>query len=103
MATPWKLLCGSAAGTSHEARGEGCQDYAHAVILAEDRSPVLVAACADGAGSASRAALGAKLACLGFVHLACEALRLGLTIPEIDARQALCWQERVRALLSLEA
>jgi hypothetical protein len=101
--TPWKLLCGSAAGTSHQRQGDGCQDYAHGVVLATGHSPVLVAACADGAGSASQAALGARLACLAFIHLACEAFREGLPVQDIDARRTLGWHERVRGLMSLEA
>ena len=43
MMAPWKLLCGSTAGTSHERRGDGCQSYAHGVPLAIGNSSVLVA------------------------------------------------------------
>jgi hypothetical protein len=75
----WRLLAGSAAGTSHLARGEGCQDYGHAVTV----GGVLVAACADGAGSASHAADGARLACLGFLHAAAEAVRRGEAVDVI--------------------
>jgi hypothetical protein len=103
MTPSWKLLCGSAAGTSHERRGDGCHDYAHGVVLAAGDSPVLVAACADGASSVGQAALGARLACLGYIRLACEALRDGLPVQDIDARRVLAWHERVRRLMSLEA
>src|SRR5579884_307004 len=103
MTPPWKLLCGSVVGTSHERRGEPCQDYAHGVLLAAGESPVLVAACADGASSAAHAAVGARLACLGMVRVACEALRAGLPAPDVDARCLLRWHERVRGALSLEA
>src|SRR2546421_695399 len=92
---PWKILCGSSAGTSHEQRGDGCQDYAHCITLAMGSSSVLVAACADGAGSASQAALGARVACLGIIRLASAALRDGLSIQDIDARCALRWHEEV--------
>jgi hypothetical protein len=103
MISPWKLLYGSAAGTSHARRGEECQDYAHGVILTTENSSVLVAACADGAGSAPQAALGSRLACLGFIRLACADLRDGLSVRDIDAPCALRWHERVRGLMSLEA
>jgi hypothetical protein len=73
------------------------------VILEGNGSPVLVAACADGAGSASQADLGARLACLGFIRLACAALRDGLPVEDIDAHRLLDWYERVRGLISLEA
>jgi hypothetical protein len=62
-----------------------------------------VAACADGASSAAEAALGARLACLGFVRLACEALRDGLDVQDIDARRVFGWHEQIRGLMSLEA
>jgi hypothetical protein len=62
-----------------------------------------VAACADGAGSASHASLGAKLACLGFIRLASEALRDGLAVLDIDARRVLGWHESVRRMMSLHA
>jgi hypothetical protein len=103
MQPAWKVLCGSAAGTSHMERGDSCQDYAHGVVLATGSSVVLVTACADGAGSASQPAVGARLACLGFIRLASEALRDGKLVQDIDARQALYWHERVRGLMSLEA
>jgi hypothetical protein len=103
MAPPWKLLCGSAAGTSHQRRGDGCQDYAHGVVLDTGNSSILVAACSDGAGSAPQAALGARLAALGFIRFASEALRGGLFIQDIDAQLALRWHEQIRGIMSLEA
>ena len=103
MTTPWKLLAGSAAGTSHERRGEPCQDYAHALLVEGGAAPALVVACADGAGSASQAGLGARLACLTFVRLASAALRDGLPITAIDSGHVLGWHERIRGQLSLEA
>jgi hypothetical protein len=103
MMPAWKLLYGSAAGTSHERLGDPCQDYAHGVILAAGNSAVLVAACADGAGSAFQASLGARLACLGFIRVASEALRDGLPVRDIDVQRVLGWLERVRGVMSLEA
>jgi hypothetical protein len=99
----WKLLNGSAVGTSHERLGESCQDYAHATVIYADTSPNLVIACADGAGSASHARLGAKVACLSFVRLAAESLRGGLPVEEVSVSQMHEWHARVRGQLSLEA
>jgi hypothetical protein len=103
MDSSWKLLGGSVVGTSHEKLGESCQDYAHGVVVVVGMSSYLVVACADGAGSASHASLGAKAACLGFIRLASESLRGGLSLHEIEARQMLDWHRRVRGQLSLEA
>jgi hypothetical protein len=103
MTSPWKFLCGSAAGTSHLRLGESCQDYAHGVVVNSGSDPVLVAACADGAGSASQPALGARMACLGIIRMAAEALRDGLGVGDLDARRVLGWHDRVRGLMSLEA
>jgi protein phosphatase 2C-like protein len=102
MGSPWKILSGSAVGTSHERQGEPCQDYAQATI-AEVTPPVLVAVCADGAGSAAHARLGARLAGLGFIRTASQQLRDGLSVPQIDARQMLRWHAQVRGWMSLEA
>jgi hypothetical protein len=102
MRSPWKILAGSAVGTSHERLGESCQDYAQATI-AEATPRVLVAACADGAGSASHAGLGARIACRGLIRAAAERLRDGLAVSQIDSRQMLRWHAQVRGCLSLEA
>src|SRR5262245_1448783 len=103
MHPPWNVLFASVAGTSHERRGESCQDYAHALLVTGGGSPVLVAACADGAGSAAHAFLGARLACLTFIGQASEDLGAGLAVRDIDAGRVVGWHERVRGRLSLEA
>lgn len=103
MPAPWKLLCHSAIGSSHYRNGEPCQDYAHGRAFMVGTSPVLVVACSDGAGSASQAALGAKLACLTFLHQAIHQLEDGLRTPDITDRQVLHWYEQARRRLSLEA
>jgi hypothetical protein len=100
---PWKLLYASAIGTSHQRRGERCQDYAHGRVLIESQSPALVIACADGAGSASHAEVGARLACLGFLQAASVSLERGLAVAEITDRHVLDWHEQIRRRLSLEA
>ncbi|MEB3340642.1 PP2C family serine/threonine-protein phosphatase [Okeania sp.] len=55
----WRVVSVSVAGTSHEKRGQLCQDAHRWQILSEK---VLVAAVADGAGSASLGDVGAKIA-----------------------------------------
>jgi hypothetical protein len=103
MKSFWKLLGGSVIGTSHERLGENCQDYVHGVVITQGRSSCLIAACADGAGSASHSSLGAKTACLGFIRLASEKIRSGLYVREIKSQQMSDWYARVRGQISLEA
>src|SRR6266545_4390233 len=103
MPASWKLLYGSAIGTSHDRRREPCQDYAQGRAFVVGKSPVLIVACADGAGSASHAQVGAKLACLTFLHAVSVQLEDGLRVPEITNKRMLQWQEQARKRLSLEA
>src|SRR4051794_23025788 len=103
MPAPWKLMCASVAGTSHERRGQPCQDYSHGRLVCGEASSVLIAACADGAGSASHAALGAKIACLGVLSAAADDIENGLAVGAITDRHLLRWHEQVRQRLSLEA
>lgn len=103
MPETWKLLLGSAIGTSHERRGEPCQDYAHGREFLVGTSSILILACADGAGSASHAQIGAKLACLTFLQAASLSLDEGLSVSEITQRHVLQWHEQARRRLSLEA
>lgn len=64
---PWKIVAASAQGTSHAARGQGCQDT-YAFEISE---PWFVGVVCDGAGSARLSALGATHAAQRVVkHLA---------------------------------
>ncbi len=60
----WKYVYGTVAGTSHSIRGSPCQDYS---LLREFAGPdverTILLVGADGAGSASRSEVGAKLVC----------------------------------------
>src|SRR5688572_12200023 len=64
----WRPVAASVRGRGHEQRSQPCQD-ACGVILTGDG--VLIAAVADGAGSAARAEEGSALA----VEVALEALQ----------------------------
>lgn len=55
----WQVVSVSVAGTSHEKRGQPCQDAHHWKILP---GGILVAAVADGAGSANLGEVGAQVA-----------------------------------------
>jgi hypothetical protein len=55
----WRIVAASACGTSHLKNNQLCQDAHHWQILPDN---VLVAAVADGAGSASQGKIGAMIA-----------------------------------------
>jgi hypothetical protein len=62
----WKLVFGSVQGTSHVQTGKPCQDYCAGAVV----GTTLVAASADGAGSAELSHLGSKAAVDRFMELA---------------------------------
>lgn len=62
----WKLVLGSVQGTSHVQSGQPCQDYCAGHIAGK----TLVAACADGAGSAELSQLGSKVSVDRFLEVA---------------------------------
>ncbi len=69
--SPWRWCAASVIGSAHVAGGAPCQDD-HAVACPEGET--LIAAVADGAGSALHAEIGARRACNAFV--ACVSRRL---------------------------
>lgn len=67
----WKLVFGSVPGTSHVQAGFPCQDYCSGAVF----GTTLVAACADGAGSAELSQLGSKAAVDRFMEVAsCDSM-----------------------------
>lgn len=87
----WKLVFGSVQGTSHVQSGLPCQDYCAGTIV----GTTLVAACADGAGSAEFSQLGSKAAVDRFMEVAS-----GDTMPTPD--RITSWVDAARERL-LEA
>lgn len=67
----WKAVYVSERGTAHLGDGTPCQDACSVRFVAQS---VLVAVCADGAGSASHARDGARIACRTFVDRVSEFL-----------------------------
>jgi len=72
----WRVVAASIRGTSHEGNGQLCQDAHHWDMLPEG---VLVAAVADGAGSASLGEIGAEAAARTAVE---SIVQRGLPLPE---------------------
>ena len=87
----WNVLCQSVRGTSHERDGAACQDYSTAVEVPLPAGPVLVLACADGAGSAAHSQLGAQLACDALVsRLAVDLVATG-GLTQVSRERAIGW------------
>ena len=99
----WKLIFDSVTGTSHRVRSEGCQDSHLALVTRVGDEDVLVAACADGAGSAPHSAVGSRLACERLVSVVIGALEGGLRVAEIDRHHIQDWYAQVREALATEA
>lgn len=74
----WQTVSASVAGTSHQKRGQPCQDAHYARVLPQG---ILVAAVADGAGSAAWAEVGAEIAVQVAVGTICKSLEL---LPPLD-------------------
>jgi hypothetical protein len=85
----WRVVSACRPGFSHAAESVGCQDYQIAKVV----DSWLIAAVADGAGSASRAAEGSAAICEGVVD------RLSTQIAEL--REFLAADHRESAIRSL--
>src|SRR5579871_3375936 len=99
----WNLLFESVPGVSHEAAGLPCQDYSLGCLVERGGETVLLLACADGAGSAEHAAVGAKLAAEELAAEIRRALESGVSVAEIDHGLMTEWHRRVRDAVSSEA
>ncbi len=82
----WKLIFGSVQGTSHVQAEVPCQDYCAGTI----NGTTLIAACADGAGSAEYSQLGSKAAVERFLEVAS-----GASEPTTEQLEA--WVDSARA------
>src|SRR5262249_47749067 len=85
--TGWRAAGVSVAGVSHGKAGTPCQDAHLCTILP---SGVVVAAVADGAGSAAQAEVGSAVAVWAAVDKLTKRLRDGLPLEEAD------WHELLR-------
>lgn len=71
----WKFVYESVDGTAHRERNVPCQDACRVQQFKHGDQSLAVVACADGAGSASHAEFGARIACDRFVEIVGESLR----------------------------
>lgn len=73
----WKVVHASVQGVAHSLSGQPCQDHSVAKRLEVDGEHLLIIACADGAGSAPKAAEGAAIACTQAIRLLESAICCG--------------------------
>jgi hypothetical protein len=66
----WKIISGSAIGTSHLSLSQPCQDACQVAQWVVDGDTMLAIVCCDGAGSAKYAEQGARRACDAFLKVA---------------------------------
>lgn len=86
---PWQVVAAAVRGTSHEKAGQPCQD---AVAWREMPGGVLLAAVADGAGSAKLSEVGSELV-----------VRRALAFLEESLQDAAAWREEGGARSRLQA
>ncbi len=76
MGSPWRYLSASVVGSSHLTLGTPCQDASRVVEMETHAGPpALLCMAADGAGSAERAEVGARIAQQTFWSQVCLYLR----------------------------
>lgn len=100
-APDWKVVHASVCGTSHIATDAPCQDRC---IVSRERAPggtFLVAVCADGAGSARFAEIGAETACRAVASAITEHLKFSDCLD--DPQSARGWVGEAREAVRSEA
>ncbi len=99
----WKMLFESVAGTSHAQNDIVCQDYCLVKEVSLESETVLIAVCADGAGSAAHADVGSRIACETFAESILSELKRTPALRVLSRDDALRWLGEVRAQLSAQA
>ncbi len=99
----WRIVSASVVGTSHQSRGEPCQDHCLAgTWCAPDGAHYLVALVADGAGSARFGKEGAAFACQEGKRLIEESLG-NRTGGHPTREEVMGWVSALRAQLVVHA
>jgi hypothetical protein len=100
---PWRLVIGSASGTSHRATGAPCQDSAAHRFIEGPDGKILIAVICDGAGSAAHAEVGASLAAEAFISAVEEYLTGKGRLADVNRELATAWIKTVARRLEDEA
>ena len=88
----WSAVSASVVGTSHNAMGAPCQDACHVLRMLSGDEEVLLAAVADGAGSASHSQIGSSAA---VQHLLKVVSQSGVKVADISQQQVSGWYQEV--------
>ena len=88
----WRYLAESGIGTSHRQLGKVCQDQCRCTPYWAGGMDYLLIACADGAGSASHADVGARVACEAMMRLLARALDDGDGLGGTDRATVVGWE-----------
>ena len=99
----WRFLAESVVGTSHRQARTSCQDSHLCVTRRAGGADYLIAACSDGAGSASHSDAGSRLAVTAAVKLALGFLDAGHDLATIDHDVAVGWVTAIRDRIAAEA
>lgn len=100
----WRFAAASVTGTSHLAASRGCDDACRCeIVTGADGSAVLLAAVADGAGSAQAGARGSALACSSIIEQVRVWLAAEADPGALSHATARNWLEGVRESIAEEA
>ncbi|MEO5822813.1 MAG: PP2C family serine/threonine-protein phosphatase [Vicinamibacteraceae bacterium] len=97
----WRHLAASIQGAAHVRNGVPCQDSSVVTDLAADAG--LLLACADGAGSATCADVGAATACRALVDAVGRFTDAGGRIDTLTQDVAATWLDDIRAAIQAQA
>src|SRR6266516_1458430 len=99
----WKFLNESVEGTSHRTSGTECQDSSYVTPFRYETDQGIILACSDGAGSATEAKTGSRLACQTVVQQVMTFLDSGRAVAEATADDIRAWLLAVHTRLDAEA
>lgn len=93
----WRIIQASIAGTSHDEKENGCDDECFAgLLIAPDGEELFLGIISDGAGSAERGGIGARLACDAGRAVIEEWVSQAGSISSITAEAVTGWVEAIR-------
>jgi hypothetical protein len=99
----WKYLNESVQGTSHQQTSTVCQDASFVTPYKVDGDEILILACADGAGSAKEAQVGAAQTCTAITTCATAYFESGRTLSELTEDAVRSWMRELHGSLVSEA
>lgn len=99
----WRFVNAASRGTSHDATGAPCQDDCFVdVITSGSGELVLIAAVADGAGSARRSEVGSGIACASLIAGMTETLK-SVGVADVGRENIIAWLAGVREEIEVAA